>query len=132
MVDLCSKLTPRLLSYRLPGLDLGEDFVYPEYSGQSIFNIPATVCHLFETPHLAGDPLSAQILEPVAKLAEGEIHRVILVLMDAMGLRRLQQYLTRNETPLWNRLVSEECICSPHFDHPQHDLRSSHILVDGA
>jgi hypothetical protein len=107
MADLCSELTPRLLSHRLPGLDLGDGFVYPQYSGQSILNIPATVCHLFGAPPLAGEPLSTQILESIAGMGQGEIRRVILVLMDAMGLRRLQLYLTRNEIPLWNRLVSD-------------------------
>jgi hypothetical protein len=56
MANLCSELTPGLLSHRLPGLDLGEGFVYPQYSGQSIFNIPATVCHLFGAPHWLETP----------------------------------------------------------------------------
>jgi hypothetical protein len=57
MVDLCSELTPGLLSHRLPGLDLGEGFVYPQYSGQSIFNIPATSLSIYsEPPHWLEKP----------------------------------------------------------------------------
>jgi hypothetical protein len=107
MVDLCSELTPRLQSHRLPGLDLGDGFIYPEYNGQSILNLPATVCRLFGAPSPAGEAFIPQILDPIMELGDGEIRRVILVLMDALGLRRLQHYLTRNEIPLWNRLVNE-------------------------
>jgi hypothetical protein len=107
MVDLCSELTPRLLAHRLPGLDLGDEFVYPQYCGQSILNLPATICRLFGAPSLAGEVLLPQILDPIMELGGGEIRRVILVLMDALGLLLLKQYLTLDKMPLWNRLMNE-------------------------
>ena len=107
MVDLCPELTPRLQSQRLPGLDLGGEFIYPEYGGQSILNLPATICRIFGTPSLAGEALYPSILEPIIELGSGKIRQVIFVLLDALGLHRLQHYLTHNEIPLWNRLVNE-------------------------
>jgi hypothetical protein len=107
MVNLCPELTPHLKSQRLPGLDLGEGLIYPEYKGQSILNLPATVCRLFGAPSLAGEALIPQILDPIMESGGSEIRRVILVLMDALGLRQLQQYLARNEIPMWNRVVNQ-------------------------
>ena len=107
MADLNSELIPRLQSHRLAGLDLGTDFIYPEYAGQSISNLPSSICRIFGVPPLAGNPLLPQILDPILEMGGGEIRRVVLILIDALGLRLFQQYLDQNKAPLWKRLVNQ-------------------------
>jgi len=34
---------PRIKANRLPGLELGNDFIYPDYAGGSILNIPSSL-----------------------------------------------------------------------------------------
>ena len=48
MPDLTAQMLPRLETNRLPGLELGDSFLYPDYNGNSILNIPASLCQLWE------------------------------------------------------------------------------------
>ncbi len=103
MPDLSSELLPRLKKHRLPGLNLGDDLIYPQYEGQSILNIPASVGQLLGAPGLEGTPLIPEILSP---LGEG-IRRVVMVLMDSLALHRLQRWIADGTTPVWGRLAQE-------------------------
>jgi predicted AlkP superfamily pyrophosphatase or phosphodiesterase len=101
--DLTVELLPRLRGFRLPGLDLGEGFVYPNYPGASILNVPASVCRWLGVPEIAGEPLAT---EYSAHLGEGA-RRVILVLVDALGFQRLRRWLSQGLAPAWERLTGE-------------------------
>lgn len=107
MPDLSTDLLPRLKAHRLPGLELGksggEVVIYPNYHGQSILNIPSSLCRIFGAPSLGAEPLIPEILHPL----EDGVERVIFILMDALGLKNLQQWLAEGRLPLWNRLVEE-------------------------
>jgi hypothetical protein len=103
MPDLTSKVLPRKQSHRLPGLDLGDGFVYPDYAGGSILNIPSTVCRLLGVPELRGGVLAPEILAP---LEEGGFRRVLLILMDALSLHQLQRWMASDIAPIWNTLLS--------------------------
>jgi len=100
-MDLTPALLPVLRRNRLPGLELGDDFIYPAYSGQSILNIPASVCQLFDLPPIAAAPLNAEILAPL----QGPVQRVILILMDALSLHRLQRWMSDGTAPVWTELA---------------------------
>ena len=89
MPDLTTQLLPNLYKHKLPGLDLGDEFIYPYYDGQSILNIPATICKIMNIPIFGESPLRSEILAP---LGDG-VRRVILILMDAVALHRLQQWI---------------------------------------
>lgn len=106
MSDLTSTLLPRLKSYRLPGFDLGDDFVYPHYHGGSILNVASTVCQLFDIPGLGAPPLMDEITTPLKTLVPN-VKRVILVLMDALALHRLQRWLGEGTVPLWGNLLDQ-------------------------
>ena len=102
MPDLTAGQLPRLQNHRLPGLDLGEEFIYPKYDNQSILNLPSTVCHLLGVPGLGAGPLAPEILTPL-----GAARRVIMVLMDALALHRLRQWSMDGTAPLWARLAEQ-------------------------
>lgn len=98
--DLTSTLLKRLQDYRLPGFDLGEEFIYPNYDGQSILNIPSGICRLLDTPEFGAPALIPDILYP---LGEG-VRRVVFVLVDALALHRLQRWMAEGAVPVWERL----------------------------
>lgn len=107
MPDLTAQLLPRLEANRLPGLDLGAGFIYPDYNGGSILNLPASLCLLLDVPGLNGKPLHPEILSPL--LDGGPVRRIVLVLMDALSLRRLQRWTEGpglGETaPVWQQVA---------------------------
>jgi hypothetical protein len=107
MPDLTAQLLPRLETNRLPGLDLGDGFIYPDYSGGSILNLPASLCQLLGIPELNGRPLHTEMLTPL--LDGGPVHRIVLVLMDALSLHRLQRWTQGpglGETaPIWQQIA---------------------------
>ena len=103
MTDLTGDLLPRLSQYRLPGLDLGEGLLYPNYDGYSILNLPDSLCHWLGVPPLGVGRLADEVLSP---LGEG-YRRVILILMDALALHRLQRWMAQGQAPLWAQLAQQ-------------------------
>lgn len=101
MPDFANEQIRQLQEFRLPGLDLGDEFIYPQYNGRSILNIPATVCRLLGTPEMGARSVDQ---EPLYNLGE-DIRRVILVLMDALALHRLQRWMNDQTASIWNTLV---------------------------
>ncbi|MGH2581320.1 MAG: alkaline phosphatase family protein [Anaerolineales bacterium] len=102
MPDLIPKLLPDLDQNRLPGLDLGQNTLYPAYYGQSILNIPSTIARLFDIPMLASPPLRGEIVDQLT----GPYQRVIFLLVDALALGRLRSWLHEPEFGAFNDLVS--------------------------
>jgi hypothetical protein len=106
MPDLTTTLLPHLKSHRLPGFDLGDEFVYPHYAGGSILNVASTVCNLFGVPEIGAQPLMEEIAIPLQSLVP-KVRRVVLVLMDALALHRFQRWLGEGVLPFWNDLLKE-------------------------
>jgi predicted AlkP superfamily pyrophosphatase or phosphodiesterase len=101
MSDLTSQILLRLRTAGLPGLKLDPDFVHPAYYGSSILNLPSTISLLF-----TADPLGALPLQEELLVAPGaNIRRVILVLVDALSLHRLQRWMTDGTAPIWQHLI---------------------------
>ena len=102
MPDLTSQLLPQLETHQLPGLDLPSDFIAPQYDGQSILNIPASICRWMDIPEIGAAPLIPEIDGTLGNgIRHGEgVRRVILILMDALSLYRLQRW-TADGTEGW-------------------------------
>ncbi len=83
-------------------LPLKDGLVYPDYNGRSILNIPSSLCHWFAVPGLGAGALDQSIL---ARLGERYRH-VILVLMDALALHRLQRWMQQGALPVWSELAA--------------------------
>ena len=103
MADLTDQILPRIKADRLPGLDLGADFVYPDYAGGSILNIPSSLCRIFAAPELEAAALHPEIHSAL----QGGVRRVVFILMDAMALHRLRQWIAEGLTPVWKRLEQQ-------------------------
>jgi hypothetical protein len=103
MSDITSTVLPRLRSYRIPGLQLDAEFIHPNYTDSSILNLPSTVCL-----SLGAEPLGAGPLQPELVISPaGNIRRVILVLVDALSLERLQRWMSDGTAPVWQRLTQQ-------------------------
>jgi predicted AlkP superfamily pyrophosphatase or phosphodiesterase len=93
----------RLKEYRIPGLDFGDEFIYPNYNGRSILNIPDSVCSFLGLPLLSGRPLAQELVQPL--VSAGDYQHVILILVDALALHRLQRWMEDGTAPVWRRLA---------------------------
>ena len=102
MDDLTETLLADIHEYRLPGIDLSEESIHPNYRGQSILNIPSSICQLLDVPPLENGSLRTDILNPLGNSAS----TIILILMDALAFHRLQRWLADDVSLIWNRLAA--------------------------
>jgi hypothetical protein len=103
MSDIALEILPRLKAYHIPGLNLDSNFVYPDYLGGSILNLPSSICQW-----LGAEPLGAVPLYPeLTLISSTDVRRVILVLVDALALHRLQRWMSDGTAPVWSRLVEQ-------------------------
>jgi hypothetical protein len=103
MPDLTPQLLPDIENHQLPGLELPAEFIAPKYADQSILNIPASICHWMNIPGIGEDPLRPEIL---TSFGNG-VRRVILILMDALALHRLQNWMEAGIAPIWRDLLED-------------------------
>ncbi|MEX2143686.1 MAG: alkaline phosphatase family protein [Anaerolineales bacterium] len=101
MADLSNELLPKLQAHRIPGLDLGDGFIYPAYAGQSILNLPASVCAWLGVPTFGAPALRAEILSK----HKGPYQRVVLLLVDALAFHLLQAWMKEPEFAVWGQLA---------------------------
>jgi Type I phosphodiesterase / nucleotide pyrophosphatase len=100
MSDITTEILPRILANRLPGIELAESFVYSDYQGGSILNLPASICTWLGAEPLAGLPLRPELtISP-----PNDIRRVILIVVDALSLHRLQSWMADGTAPVWSHL----------------------------
>ena len=95
-----------LRSQRAPELfprDVASEFVLPDYDGRSLANVPATLAKLLGvTLSEAASPLRDVYWRD---LAQG-VHRVVLVLLDALGYMQLTHMLQQEPGSVWERLAT--------------------------
>jgi hypothetical protein len=103
MSDITPEIIAKIKTHRLPGFELDGDFIHPDYLGGSILNLPSFICHC-----LGAEPLGAAPLRPELSIAgSANIRRVILLLVDALALHRLQRWMSDGTAPVWSRLAEQ-------------------------
>ncbi len=88
MPSLVSNLLPTLENNRLANFSAGPDAFYPYYNGQSLINIPASICHWLGVPGFGAQPLRPEILNAFG----GPFRNVVLMVVDGLGLGQLQRF----------------------------------------
>jgi len=83
MPDLSSKILPKIAHHEIEDLPLDEDMRLPFYEGLSLVNIPCTIAHLLGAPDFGKPPLAEALVERLG----GKFEKVILLVVDAMGLK---------------------------------------------
>jgi predicted AlkP superfamily pyrophosphatase or phosphodiesterase len=84
-------------------LNLPDAFVWPQYNGRSIANIPATIATLLNAPFNGLPPLQTELWQPM-----GDIKRVVVLLVDAMGWNLYEQ-----ERPYFQQTLGTPIIAEP-------------------
>jgi len=85
-----------------PGIRFPTEFVLPAYDGQSILNIPASICECFGIPPIHSVPLRQEVFP----LMNENIQRIIIILMDGLALSRFTSWMDEGKTPVWNHLLT--------------------------
>jgi hypothetical protein len=101
MPDLTKQLLPDLRSHRLPGLSLGGEYIYPEYEGRSLVNVPASICRWLGVPTIGAAPLASQLTESL----QDQYQNVVLILMDALSLAHFTDLVNTGKIPVWEKMV---------------------------
>jgi hypothetical protein len=103
MSDVIPEILPHMKAHRLTGLKLDGNFIHPDYLGGSILNLPSSICGW-----LGAEPLGAAPLRPELTVSSStSVRRVILVLVDALALHRLQRWMSDGTAPVWSRLAEQ-------------------------
>ncbi|HNZ14281.1 MAG TPA: alkaline phosphatase family protein [Anaerolineaceae bacterium] len=103
MPDLTSQLLPQLEARRLNGLDASPTAVYPAYQGQSLVNLPGTICKLLGAEPLGAPALAPEWLEPLGE----RYQHVVMLLVDGLGLQYFQRFL---DTAPWKDWLNEAAL----------------------
>lgn len=101
MPDLTKRLLSRLQANTPPGPLFVDGHIHPKYEDQSIVNIPSTICRWLDLPGIGADALVPEI----TALLSGKIHRVILILVDALAFHRFDQW--KGKAPVWKSLMKD-------------------------
>ena len=108
MPNLLPSILAKLEAHRLDGIDTGPHTLHPFYQGYSLANIPAAVCRWLDVPPFGSEPLAAEIMGAFP----GPFRRVILLVVDGLGLNRFNQFLQAARQGdarfgLWEKLMAE-------------------------
>jgi hypothetical protein len=103
MSDITPESVSRLKAYHLPGLELDGDFIHPDYLGSSILNLPYSICQWLDAEPLGVAPVRPEL----TVTSSNSIRRVVLVLVDALALHRLQRWMSDGTAPVWANLAEQ-------------------------
>jgi hypothetical protein len=104
MPDVSQKLLPQITNHRIPELNLPADLIQPRYTGQSTLNIPNSICAMLGAPPISETP---PLIPEITKLLGEEARKVLVILVDALALHRLQMWLEEEPDLVWNKLLPE-------------------------
>jgi predicted AlkP superfamily pyrophosphatase or phosphodiesterase len=105
--SLISDILPLLESHRLPNWPFGNEFICPHYTGYSLYNLPASVCHWLDAPLSNSSPLNKELLDA----PKSSIKHIIQIVMDGLGLDWFLNYLQSgrkylNGVNAWNDILN--------------------------
>ena len=103
MSDITPEIVSRLQAYHLPGLELDGDFIHPDYLGSSILNLPYSICQWLDAEPLGVAPVRPEL----TATSSNSVRRVVLVLVDALALHRLQRWMSDGTAPVWANLAEQ-------------------------
>jgi hypothetical protein len=89
MKNHIEKTIPYLEKQKINDMDLGNGSIHPAYEGQSLLNLPSSVCDWFDVPSLAHPRIKLPALHSLAK----EVQQIVIVLIDAISLDRFKSWI---------------------------------------
>lgn len=103
MSDMTDASLSELRSNKIEGLPFSDDYVFPQYSGRSILNIPSSICSILDAPEMQSQALHPDILTQIGT----GVKRVVMILMDALAFHRLRRWMGDGTAPVWNQLIED-------------------------
>ncbi|MCJ7718139.1 MAG: alkaline phosphatase family protein [Anaerolineales bacterium] len=103
MTVLIKKIYKYIIDNPLQLLTHGGKFISPQYEGLSILNIPASAGKLLNVPGFNSPPLQPDLLDPI----RGNIKNIIVILVDALGFNRLEEWLEEEKSMIWHSLLDQ-------------------------
>jgi hypothetical protein len=89
MLDLTESCLEKIRSRRIPQLDFNQDFIFPNYSGTTVANLPASIFHWLGTTLEGSTPLAEDMVNPL----NNQYERVILLGDRQPGSFPLQAFI---------------------------------------
>jgi hypothetical protein len=84
--------------------DWPEDFIFPQYQGQAISNLPASICQWFGIP---SPDYTQPFLPKIMDKAGNDIQKILVVLVDGLSFTRLTKWMEANPSLIWNKILQE-------------------------
>lgn len=83
------------------------DYVFPDYRGHGLTNIPSSICRWFGVPQIGAEPLANDYPNAI-----GRFDRVVVVVMDGLGWLLLQNFMQvyPREFEFWNTLSRNDLL----------------------
>jgi len=110
MLDLTESCLQKIKAKRIPKLDLNQDFIFPNYPGYSVANLPASIFSWLGTTLEGSTPLSIELTTPIA----GPYEQVILLLVDSLGFALFNRWWMRiieqGKNSLWYPLLDSSMV----------------------
>lgn len=109
MPDLIPQLLPEILAFRPPLIPPDPQAVYPNYqSGTTLASLPASICRWLGAEPFGLPPLAKPYLDAL----NGQYQRVILVLVDGLGLDWFLRYVAQERAKptrerIWSNLLAD-------------------------
>lgn len=97
MTDFSPHTQKTIEGHQLPGLKLAEGHIYPDYAGYSLANVPTTITRLLGVQDFGIGPLDESLLSQLG----GPYQKVVLLLVDALGLKQLTQWMAAEPDLVW-------------------------------
>lgn len=81
----------------------GVDYVYPDYNGYGLANIPSSICRWLGAPQIGEAPLVKDYPK-----SSSQYDRVVMIVIDGLGWLLLQDFMRTSpqEFDFWNRLFN--------------------------
>lgn len=103
MLDLTSSILQQITGSSPQYLLPEGDFIFPQYQGFSILNIPPSLGSLLNTSGFSAPTLDPAIMGPI----NGKTQNVILILLDALSYHRFVSWIEEEKDMIWNSLLKQ-------------------------
>jgi hypothetical protein len=110
MLELTESCLEKIKAKRISQLDFNQNFIFPNYGGYSVANLPASIFSWLGSTLDGAMPLSSELTIPL----NGPYEQVILLLVDSLGLalfnRLLMRIIEQGKNSLWYPLLDSSVI----------------------